>query len=117
MRENLTLIPAVEEIMATRPAAEWEEISKEYDLVLGRVQTPLEVVEDPQAWENDFFTEIDHPRLGRFKLMQSPIKFSKTPASIRSVAPELGQHTEEVLLELGYTWDDMAGLKSEGAIL
>jgi crotonobetainyl-CoA:carnitine CoA-transferase CaiB-like acyl-CoA transferase len=117
MRENLTLIPAVEEIIATKTAAEWEEISKEYDLVLGRVQTPLEVTNDPQAWENDFFSEIDHPRLGPFKLIQSPIKFSKTPATIRSAAPELGQHTEEVLLELGYAWDDIAELKRKGTIL
>jgi crotonobetainyl-CoA:carnitine CoA-transferase CaiB-like acyl-CoA transferase len=117
MKENMTLISAVEEIMATKTAAEWEEMSEEYDLAVGRVQMPLEVVEDQQAWQDDFFAEIDHPRFGRFKLMQSPIKVSKTIASIRSVAAELGQHTEEVLLELGYTWDDMAGLKSEGAIL
>jgi len=117
MKENLTLVPAVEEIMATRTAAEWEEISQEYDLVLGRIQTPLEVVEDPQAWENGFFIEIDHPRLKRFKLIQSPIKFSRTPASIKSAAPELGQHTEEVLLELGYTWDDIAELKRESVVI
>jgi crotonobetainyl-CoA:carnitine CoA-transferase CaiB-like acyl-CoA transferase len=53
----------------------------------------------------------------RFKAINSPVKFSQTPATIRSLAPEMGQHTEEILLELGYTWDDMAGLKKEGVIL
>ena len=52
-----------------------------------------------------------------FRGINSPIKFSKTPATVRSLAPELGQHTEEVLLEPGYTWDDMVGLKAEGTIL
>jgi len=53
----------------------------------------------------------------RFKAINRPTKFSETPATIRSLAPELGQHTEEILLELGYTWDDLAKLKNEGAIL
>jgi crotonobetainyl-CoA:carnitine CoA-transferase CaiB-like acyl-CoA transferase len=53
----------------------------------------------------------------KFKIVNSPVKFSRTPARVASLAPELGQHTEEILLELGYTWDDMARLKDEGAIL
>jgi len=117
MEQNLTLIPMVEEIMASKTSAEWEEIIKQYDLVGATIQTPLEVVKDPQAWENDFFTEIEHPSGVKVKLLQTPIKFSKTPASVRSVAPELGQHTEEILLELNYTWDDIAELKSQGIIL
>ena len=50
-------------------------------------------------------------------LLSSPVKFSETPASIRKCGPQLGQHTEEILLEAGYTWDDLAGMKSQGVIL
>ena len=50
-------------------------------------------------------------------MVNSPGKFSKTPGRISSHSPLLGQHTEEVLLELGYKWDDLAKLKAEGAIL
>ena len=117
MEQNLTLIPMVEEIMASKTSAEWDEIIKQYDLVGATIQTPLEVAKDPQAWENNFFAEIEHPSGVKVKLLQTPIKFSKTPASIRSVAPELGQHTEEILLESDYTWDDIAELKSQGIIL
>jgi crotonobetainyl-CoA:carnitine CoA-transferase CaiB-like acyl-CoA transferase len=117
VQENLTLIPLLSEIAATKTADEWEKIGQEYGLVLGKVYSPLEVVNDPQAWENDFFAEVDHPVSGQVKLLASPMKFSKTPASVRSCAPELGQHTEEVLLEIGYTWDDMVEFKNQGVIL
>jgi len=117
MEQNTTLIGALDEIMASKDAAEWEAIAQEFDLVLGRIQTPVEVANDPQAWENDFFTEVEYAPGVPLKAINSPVKFSETPAIIKSLAPELGQHTEVVLLELGYTWDDMAGLKEEGTIL
>jgi len=117
MEQNLTLIAEMDEIIATKTAAEWEAIAQEFDLVLGRIQTPLEVANDPQAWENDFFAELEYAPGLSFKTVNSPFKFSETPASVRTLAPELGQHTEEILLSLGYTWDDMAGLKNEGVIL
>ncbi|MCX6000589.1 MAG: CoA transferase, partial [Chloroflexi bacterium] len=117
MQENLSLIPALDRIMASKTAAEWEAIAQEFDLVLGRIQTPVEVANDPQAWENGFFTELEYAPGVSFKAINSPVKFSKTPASVRSLAPELGQHTEEILLELGYNWDDLAAFKNEGTIL
>jgi crotonobetainyl-CoA:carnitine CoA-transferase CaiB-like acyl-CoA transferase len=117
IRENLTLISMFEEIIASKTSAEWERIAQEYDLVLGRIQSPLDVVSDPQAWENDFFTEIDHPIAGRLKLLNSPIKFSKMPTSVKCSAPQLGQHTEEVLLELGYNWDDIAEMKGQNVVI
>ena len=117
MEQNTYLVPAVGEIMATKTSAEWEAISQEHDLVLGRIQTPVEVADDAQAWENEFFAEIQYAPGVPLKAINSPIKFNKTPATIRSLAPELGQHTEEILLDLGYTWDDMAEFKNQGVIM
>lgn len=86
------------------------------DIPYAPAQTILEVINDPQARENDFFTSIDHPTYGPLEVISNPVKLSQTPASVRLPAPELGQHTEEVLLEYGYTWDDIAQLKEKGVI-
>ena len=66
---------------------------------------------------NDYITALDHPALGEIRLANHPIRYSATPARIQSAAPELGQHTEEILLEMGYEWDDIARLQDAGAIL
>ena len=66
---------------------------------------------------NGYITEVEHPVLGRIKLADHPIRYSETPHSIRSVAPELGQHTEEVLLELDYSWEDISALQEKGVVL
>lgn len=110
------LIRIVEQVIATETMAEWERRFREHDLIYGLSLSPMEITTDPQALANDFFTEIQHPIAGKVKLVNTTVKFSETPATIRSVAPQVGQHTEEVLLDLGYTWDDMARLKDQGVI-
>jgi len=113
---NEELIRIISEEMGNRPLEEWEELFEKNELVSSRVQSPMDVVNDPQAIENDFFTEFDHPVVGPLKLVASPVKFNGQKPPIRLPAPEVGQHTEEVLLELGYSWEDIAGLKDLGAI-
>lgn len=113
--ESLTKL--ISDVFRTRDLAEWEKTFDENGLVCSRVQTITDVVNDPQARENNFFTEIAHPVAGRIKLINSPAIFEGTPASIKSVAPEHGQHTEEVLLELGYGWDELTDFKEQKVIL
>ena len=57
-----------------------------------------------------------HPIYGRIEGVANPVNLSKTPASIRMPAPELGEHTEEILKEYGYTREDIARLKEQGVI-
>jgi crotonobetainyl-CoA:carnitine CoA-transferase CaiB-like acyl-CoA transferase len=117
-RENCQeLIHIIDEILASRTMEEWETRFRENNCIYGKVQTPREVVTDPQALANDFFAEVEYPGAGKIKLVTTPIKFSRNPASLRTPAPELGQHNEEILLELGYGWDDIALLKEQGVIL
>lgn len=54
---------------------------------------------------------------GKLKVVATPVKFCQNPASVRSSAPETGQHTEEMLLNLGYSWEDIAQLKEQEVIL
>ena len=111
------LIGILDELFATKDSREWERRLKENNCIYGRVATPEEVITDPQALANDFFAEVSHPELGEMKLVTTPVTFRQNPASIRTLAPEIGQHTEEILLDLGYNWDDIAQLKKQGVIL
>ena len=111
-----TLITIISEIFFSKTLAEWEEILQKNELFYSPVQTVTEVVNDPQATENDFFIELDHPSGRRIKLLASPVLFNGVRPPIRLTAPELGQHTEEVLLELGYTWDDIVSFKDSGVL-
>jgi len=77
----------------------------------------LEVTNDPQAWENDFFAKVECTRAVRFKAINSVVKFTKTPGMVRGLAPELGQHTEEILLELDYGWEAIAELKKQNVVM
>ena len=111
------LVSIIEGVMAGRDRASWEEAFTRHQLIFGRVQSVTDVVTDPQATANSFFTQVPHPLCGELRLVASPVKFSGTPAEVRTPAPELGQHTEEVLQEVaGLTWDDLVRLKEEGAI-
>jgi len=111
------LIAIMDAKFATKTRDQWFEIFKKEGLIYSPVQTLTEVVDDPQALANNYVTWFDHPVLGRTKMVGFPWDYSHTPASIRREAPELGQHTEEILLELGYNWDDITGLKNEKVIL
>jgi crotonobetainyl-CoA:carnitine CoA-transferase CaiB-like acyl-CoA transferase len=114
---NEELVAILDEAFATRPSREWEARLKAHDCIFGLVYTPEEAIADPQALANGFFVEMEHPVMGKAQMVTTPVKFGRNPASVRSPAPEVGQHTEEVLLEAGYTWDDIASLKEAGVIL
>ena len=116
LQHESLLVPMVEESMGKRTLEEWKSRLDDHGLIWAPVQEPSDVAKDEQAWENGFFEEVDHPKHGKVNYIANPVKLSKTPASIRIVAPEFGQHTEEVLLDIGYSWDDIANLKDEGVI-
>jgi crotonobetainyl-CoA:carnitine CoA-transferase CaiB-like acyl-CoA transferase len=111
------LIQIIDKVLGSQTMAEWEKRFREHKVIYGRVQTPMEVVNDPQALSNDFFVDVDFPGVGKKKLIASPVVFRQDPASVRAPAPELGQHTEDILLELGYSWEDIGRLKEQKVIL
>ena len=117
MKNNKELIQIIEERMATKPGEEWEHIFEELNIVYGPIMTNLEVTKDPQVWDNRFLTEIEHPSVGNAPVLTSPGKFNSSVPEPHQSAPELGQHTEEVLIELGYTWEDIMTFKEKGLIL
>ena len=74
-----------------------------------------DIIDDPTARENGFFADVDTPE-GARRTVATPMMFSRTPARPRGPAPELGQNTEEVLLEVGYSWEDIAALRDKGVV-
>ncbi|MDP6347033.1 MAG: CoA transferase, partial [Dehalococcoidia bacterium] len=95
---------------------EWLDIMKQYQFAHAPILDYDEMAEDPQVLRNEYLVEMDHPTMGKVKTLGFPVKFSETPARIQSPAPEFGQHTEDVLLEAGYSWEDIAALREQGAL-
>ncbi len=79
------------------------------------MQNPLEVASDPQALANGYIADVEAGNGSTFQLVASPVQFDEQPPRPRR-APEAGEHTEEVLLELGLTWERIGELKKAGAI-
>jgi crotonobetainyl-CoA:carnitine CoA-transferase CaiB-like acyl-CoA transferase len=110
------LISILDEIIASKTTIEWDTIFRGHDLIFERAYSISEITKDPQALANGFFQKVMHPILGETSIVSSPIKFSVTPAYIRSTAPQTGEHTEEILQEMGYDWDRIGVLKEGGII-
>jgi crotonobetainyl-CoA:carnitine CoA-transferase CaiB-like acyl-CoA transferase len=81
------------------------------------VNTAAEVLNDPQAHAIGAFAALDHPTVPGTRVVNSPIEFGTSRPKPHRVAPELGQHTEEVALEVGLSWDEIGRLKEAHAIL
>ncbi len=116
IENHAVLFDILEEIFLSKTLDEWKVRLNEARIPWDPIQNLQEAVSDPQARANDFFVPYDHPTYGRMEVVANPIKLSKTPATIRMLAPEFGQHTEEILLENGYTREDIARFKEQGVI-
>jgi crotonobetainyl-CoA:carnitine CoA-transferase CaiB-like acyl-CoA transferase len=116
LQNSEVLIRILDSIFNTKPQAEWLKILKEHKLICTRVQTISDLLSDPQVLENEYIVDYEHPVFGKIQTVGFPWKFSSTPASLRLPAPQLGQHTEEILLELGYSWDDIDNLRKQEVI-
>jgi crotonobetainyl-CoA:carnitine CoA-transferase CaiB-like acyl-CoA transferase len=110
------LVAILDKKFATKTRDEWMKIFKKENVIYTPVQSSSEVFKDPQALANDYIIPVEHPVWGKIKMLGFPWTFQETPASVKREAPELGQHTEEILLEMGYSWDDITELKSAEVI-
>ncbi len=109
------LLREVETIFLGRTSAEWADRLRAEGQRWAPVHDYASIIADPQAWENGYLVRADHPEWGEITMVGSPIRFSATPAEPGVVAPELGSHTEEVLLEAGFDWDAIEALRADGA--
>lgn len=110
------LVSIIERVFLTKTYEQWMDILSRNRLIWSPVKTPIEVTEDEQAIANEFYSEWDHPTCGKIKLLNNPIKLSKSPAMNRCRAPELSEHTEEILEELGYSSADIKQMRENNII-
>lgn len=101
-------------VFATRPRNEWLAILVANDIPAAAIHSVSEAFADPQAQEREMLQYVDHPVEGRIPQIGFPVKFSETPGRILRAPPTLGQHTREVLSELGYPGVEIDSLLSLG---
>ena len=113
------LVQVLDERFATKTYEEWDTTFRESgDFIYAKVQSIDELQSDVQVVANEYITGFDHPEIGPIKMCNHPNTYSETPAGIWREAPELGQHTEEIMIdELGYDWNEISLMKDAGAIL
>lgn len=105
----------VEEALATRTTAEWIEVMEREDMFAAPVLDFAEALAHPQVAVNEMLVTLDTPA-GPMKFFGVPYKLSKTPATVRTAPPLHGAHTDEVLLDAGYSRDEIARLRAQEVV-
>jgi crotonobetainyl-CoA:carnitine CoA-transferase CaiB-like acyl-CoA transferase len=110
------LMAELETIFKTRPARVWLDVLERHGVPAGPIYHVDEMFDDPQVQHLGIAVPIEHPNLGPIRLIGQPIELSRTPATIVTVAPDAGAHTEEILRSLGLDGGDIAKLRKKNAI-
>ncbi len=110
------IVPIIERRIRTLTKAEVVRRLREANVPVGPINALDEVFADPVVRHLGLIAEVDHPTAGRVRAPGIPVRLSGTPPSVRRHPPELGEHTDEVLRELGYSKADIAALRRDGAV-
>jgi alpha-methylacyl-CoA racemase len=106
----------IESIIRTKNRDEWYELLVKADVCVGKVYDVDEMVKDPQINHRQMIVDIEHPTQGRVKQFGIAIKLSDTPGTIRSASPLSGEHTDDILKDLGMTAAEVAGLRERKVV-
>jgi len=104
-------------ITRTRNTAEWVADMEKADIACGPVNTVPQVADDPHTLAREMITQVEHTQAGMLRVVNSPIKLSRTPVKLERASPVLGEHTEEIFMNLlGLSQADITQLREEKAI-
>lgn len=113
---KIELLGELNPIFAQRTTAAWVAALREIRVRCAPVRNYAEIAADPTVYENGYLVRRTHPERGDVTIVGSPLRMSDTPTTPSVYAPQLGENTEEVLLEIGLGWDEIATLHESGAI-
>lgn len=113
-REELAAL--LQELFLQADAQHWLELLSAADIPCGPINHVDEALSDPQVLARQMIVQMEHPLVGAIRSLGCPVLLSSTPVSYRRPPPLLGQHTEEILLDLGYCGDDVGRLRATGVI-
>jgi formyl-CoA transferase len=111
----MDIFAGVEEWTKTKTKFEAMDILNEYDIPCGPILSMKEIAEEPSLRKTGTVVEVDHPKRGKYLTVGNPIKMSESATEVKR-SPLLGEHTDQVLAELGYSAEQIAELRSSGAI-
>jgi crotonobetainyl-CoA:carnitine CoA-transferase CaiB-like acyl-CoA transferase len=111
------IIAILDDVFARKTSTEWSDIFRDIDIISAPVHGFADLVSDPQVIANEYIIDYNHEDFGPIKVIGVPVALSETPGKVIAEAPKFGQHTEEVLIELGgYTWEEITKLREKKAI-
>ena len=110
------LLPIVRGIIKEKPCDQWLDELRRAGVPCGRINTTAEALGDPHVLERGMIIELEHPALGIVKSLATPLHLSATPLVYRRHPPRLGEHSDEVALELGYSPAQVAALRAESVL-
>ena len=114
--ENIdALYGIIADVMPSRTTADWLSVLEEADVPVLPMNTPEELFECPHLSAVGMFPEVDHPSEGRIRHLKVPVHFSKTPGGYYRPTDRLGESTEAVLEEIGYSPEEIASLQADSA--
>jgi crotonobetainyl-CoA:carnitine CoA-transferase CaiB-like acyl-CoA transferase len=117
LENSRELVSIFSKAFASKPRDEWLRLCAETNIPICAVNTITEAINDPQMIENDYIVDFEHPKMGCLRIPGFPIHFSQAQVNNNLLAPELGEHTNSVLKEIGgYSDKDIAQFREDGVI-
>ena len=115
-KNRAKLNAAINEALKGRSSTEWVEKLNAAGVPCGPIYAVDQVFADPQVKHLGAAADVSHPRLGKFKIVNQAARLSRTPATIKAATPDVGQHTDEILGELGFDAKEISRLRSQGVV-
>ena len=106
----------ISELTMTKTSQHWIDVLNEAGCPCGPINSMDQVFADPQVKHLEMAVSVEHPRMGSFEVVNQAIKMSRTPSSVRTATPEQGEHTDDILSELGYEQTTIDGFHQNGVV-